>query len=114
MLLPFRHYLQPQWIVDCVNNRKLLPVDDYLAGVILPPHLSPFVEEQTDDYVPPERQEIIENEKKMLGLEVDEHKEADRGKRFNGMIVHYVFETYIIYHLITDSVQHYIHVNLLV
>lgn len=50
-----RVYVQPQWIFDCINARKLLPADSYLPGGILPPHFSPFVEEKEGDYVPPER-----------------------------------------------------------
>ena len=43
---------------------------------MLPPHLSPFVEENEDDYIPPERQEVIAMEKQILreenaGLEKD-------------------------------------------
>jgi pescadillo protein len=38
----------------------LLPVEDYFMGATLPPHLSPFVEEGNDDYIPPERQRILE------------------------------------------------------
>lgn len=50
-----RCYIQPQWIVDCVNARQLLAVKDYTTGAVLPPHLSPFVQEQDGDYVPPEK-----------------------------------------------------------
>ena len=58
--------MQPQWVFDCVNLRRILPVDEYLPGQILPPHLSPFVEENEDDYIPPERQEVIAIEKQIL------------------------------------------------
>ncbi|XP_028396440.1 pescadillo homolog [Dendronephthya gigantea] len=55
-----RYYVQPQWIADSVNYRRLLPVEDYFPGVDLPPHLSPFVKEEEGDYIPPERQAMLE------------------------------------------------------
>merc|ERR1711936_790835 len=61
-----RSYIQPQWLFDCVNAGSLLPVDDYVPGGVLPPHLSPFVEEKGDDYIPPERKEILKREKEQL------------------------------------------------
>ena len=39
-----RKYIQPQWIVDCVNAGKVLLEEPYGQGKILPPHLSPFAE----------------------------------------------------------------------
>ena len=48
---------------DSVNARTLLPVEDYFPGVILPPHLSPFVEEEEGDYVPPEKQKMLDRER---------------------------------------------------
>ncbi|KXJ23363.1 Pescadillo-like [Exaiptasia diaphana] len=57
-----RYYVQPQWIADSINQTKLLPVEDYFIGTVLPPHLSPFVQEQEGDYVPPERQAILDEE----------------------------------------------------
>lgn len=54
-LLCCRAYVQPQWVFDCVNRHKLLPTGEYCPGSLLPPHLSPFVEEGDNEYVPPER-----------------------------------------------------------
>lgn len=55
-----RYYIQPQWVYDSVNAMMLLPVDLYFPGVKLPPHLSPFVEEKEGDYVPPEKQALLD------------------------------------------------------
>jgi len=55
----------------------LLPVADYLPGAILPPHLSPFVEANEGDYVPPEKQRLI---KMKLGLPVEETVTTSNGK----------------------------------
>ncbi|KAG7555261.1 BRCT domain [Arabidopsis suecica] len=47
-----RVYVQPQWIYDCVNARIILPTEKYLVGRIPPPHLSPFVDNEAEGYVP--------------------------------------------------------------
>uniref|UniRef100_A0A914GZ88 Pescadillo homolog n=1 Tax=Globodera rostochiensis TaxID=31243 RepID=A0A914GZ88_GLORO len=53
-----RVYVQPQWVFDCFNSRRILPSVNYAPMATLPPHLSPFVEEHFDGpdrYVPLER-----------------------------------------------------------
>ena len=62
---------------DCVNYCKLLPVEDYFPGVELPPHLSPFVQEEEGDYIPPERQAMLEEERKDKDRT---SKEEEKGK----------------------------------
>ncbi|CAM0875304.1 unnamed protein product [Alopecurus aequalis] len=47
-----RDYVQPQWIFDCVNARIILPTKDYIVGRVPPPHLSPFVDNDEEGYVP--------------------------------------------------------------
>ncbi|XP_074269525.1 pescadillo homolog [Silene latifolia] len=55
-----REYIQPQWIFDSVNARIILPTDDYLVGRVLPPHLSPFVDNDAEGYVPDYAQKVKE------------------------------------------------------
>jgi pescadillo protein len=66
-----RTYIQPQWVFDCFNYRKLLPVNKYVPGAQLPPHLSPFVLESAGDYIPPERLDML----KELGKDIPAQKE---------------------------------------
>lgn len=54
-----RVYVQPQWVYDCVNAKKLIPIEPYTMGAILPPHLSPFVEYQPGDYVPGKKEGAV-------------------------------------------------------
>ncbi len=71
--------MQPQWIFDCVNQRTILPVDEYLPDAVLPPHLSPFVEEENEDYIPPERTTDISED---TGLQTDVSTRECKGEIF--------------------------------
>jgi pescadillo protein len=67
-----REYVQPQWILDCANFTFLLPIAKYGVGVTLPPHLSPWVDNDEEGYKPAYLQEI---EKLKNGEPIEEIEE---------------------------------------
>ncbi|XP_050074172.1 pescadillo homolog [Anopheles maculipalpis] len=76
-----RDYIQPQWLFDSVNQRRLLPTNKYFIGAVLPPHLSPFTNSRAQ-YVPPEElalrngaQEDEEANEKFEPAEVNDEQE---------------------------------------
>eukprot|EP00984_Skeletonema_dohrnii_P036880 scaffold38350_cov155-Skeletonema_dohrnii-CCMP3373.AAC.1 len=68
-----REYIQPQWVLDSANFNFILPVQKYGVGHELPPHLSPWVDDNEEGYVPKYKEEI---EKIRNGEMLDEN-EAD-------------------------------------
>ena len=51
-------YVQPQYLVDCLNNQFLLPTSQYRPGTPPPAHLSPFIDNEKEGYVPMRQKEI--------------------------------------------------------
>ena len=90
-----REFVQPQWVLDCVNNNLLIPAERYAPGKTLPPHLSPFVDNAaegwkrgngvTGRYTPEYQKEIdamkrsAEGTEGTAGIEGDEGDQGDEG-----------------------------------
>jgi len=78
-----REYIQPQWILDCANFNFVLPIEKYGVGMELPPHLSPWVNDKEEGYVP-KYQEEVERLRNGEILEASDDDMAKNEKESNG------------------------------
>ena len=62
-----REFLQPQWVFDCVNARKLVATDGYHTGETLPNHLSPFVVADSEEYDPTNQDQDADDDEPQNG-----------------------------------------------
>lgn len=74
-----REYVQPQWLLDSANFGFVLPIERYGVGHVLPPHLSPWVDDSEEGYVPKYKEEV-ERLKNGEVLEDSEDEAATRAE----------------------------------
>lgn len=74
-------YIQPQYIVDSLNNLFLLPTSQYMPGATLPAHLSPFVDNQKEGYTPNRGKEIAHLKGEEVVESEEEEEEVEKPKK---------------------------------
>ena len=64
-----REYVQPQYVLDALNEGMLLSTKEYVPGATLPAHLSPFA--AADEEYMPQRRVFLDERKKKRARAVD-------------------------------------------
>jgi len=77
-----REFVQPQWLLDSANFSFLLPTSRYAVGAELPPHLSPWVDNDEEAYKPAYAEEIecLKNGTVFTASKVDSDIAAEEDK----------------------------------
>lgn len=60
VIIQGREYIQPQWLCDSANFGIQAPYAEYRPGLQLPPHVSPFVDDKAEGYVPERKRQLLE------------------------------------------------------
>ena len=81
-----RELIQPQWVFDCINNRKLLPISLYAPGVQPPPHRSPFIEDMKRGYAVQQKTRLGPLPKDYDEEEVEEENETSHADSEEGEV----------------------------
>lgn len=76
---PGREYVQPQWVFDSFNTGVPLPIAPYAPGRAPPPHLSPFVDDKAEGYVPRQREILDRFAAEATGTTLPVDGEGDAG-----------------------------------
>lgn len=83
-----KEFVQPQWVFDSVNQRKMLPLAEYGPGKQLPAHISPFFEYDNNEYKPKIIKRIENNEIKEEKIFVKaEESEDEKEGELNEMLL---------------------------